>query len=399
MKTTMRTLARDEKGAALLLAIILLLVGGLIAAPLLAYMGSGIITGEVYETRTAELYAADAGVEDAMWKIQHQDQVPEVKALTQCYQDWSYNITDGEGEVAEVNDRRVEVTITLVNNLTSTYRVLSTATGDGSGTRVEAYVTGASVSDDYSGILNGILTSQGLLDWKNKVTLNYTEGHGPAANYTGAWPDEPKEIDKFAQFYWMDVKDEPEFGSGIVDLAGVDKDLGPVYRDGELEILNSSPHEATLSLNGTIYVTEDTLIGTNGHDFILDLNGQTIFVESNSVDPEKALWMGGKCTLKGPGCIIAVGDVYFEPNPDVGGEGEPVFAFSVLGTTTVRPGVSMYGALAGRVQVGLQAGSKPQINYPVGGFEGLVNFPGFIETKLVYSIASWEATPLALDEG
>ena len=60
-----------------------------------------------------------------------------------------------------------------------------------------------------------------------------------------------------------------------------------------------------------------------------------------------ALWVGGKCTLKGPGCIIAVGDVYFEPNPDVGGEGEPVFVFSVLGRTTIRPGINMYGAIAG----------------------------------------------------
>ena len=55
------------------MALILLLIGGLMTAPLLSFMGSGLIAGEVYEARTAELYAVDAGVEDAIWKIQNQD--------------------------------------------------------------------------------------------------------------------------------------------------------------------------------------------------------------------------------------------------------------------------------------------------------------------------------------
>ena len=71
MKKVVKNLARDEKGAALILALLLLLIGGLISAALLNHMGSGILAGEVHERRTAELYAADAGVEDALWKIQN----------------------------------------------------------------------------------------------------------------------------------------------------------------------------------------------------------------------------------------------------------------------------------------------------------------------------------------
>ena len=71
MKTIVKRLVRDEKGAALVMVLILLLISGLIIGPLLSYMGTGLITGKVYETRTDELYAADAGVEDAIWKIQH----------------------------------------------------------------------------------------------------------------------------------------------------------------------------------------------------------------------------------------------------------------------------------------------------------------------------------------
>jgi len=58
MKIAVRRLIRDEKGAALVLVLILLLISGLIIGPLLSYMGTGLITGEVYEGRTHELYAA-----------------------------------------------------------------------------------------------------------------------------------------------------------------------------------------------------------------------------------------------------------------------------------------------------------------------------------------------------
>ncbi len=61
----------DEKGQALLLVLILLLVGSLIITPLLSYMSTGLKTGQVYEKKTDELYAADAGIEDALWRIQY----------------------------------------------------------------------------------------------------------------------------------------------------------------------------------------------------------------------------------------------------------------------------------------------------------------------------------------
>jgi hypothetical protein len=392
MRSIAKSLVRNEKGQAMVMILFLILVGGLIVASLLSYVGTGLLNGRVYERRTAELYAADAGVEDAVWKIQH----PVEAGYLPCSPGNPprvYTITD-------INGRDVEVTIEYVDG--GTYRITSIAVADdGGGTaaidsssQIEAYVTGASVSDDYSGILDGILTSQGVLDWGSKLVLNYTEGHEAEANYAGAWPDDPEEVDRFAQFYWMDVRYGTELGSGTVDLAGLDMDLGPAYRDGELEITNSINDPATLTLGGTLYTTGHTEIGTNGHPFTLDLNGHTIFVASDITGSPYALWVGGKCLIKGPGCIIALGDVYFEPNPDVGGVGEPVFVFSVLGATTIRPGVNMYGAVAGSVEVDIQTGSKPQINYPEGGFGGLINFPGFVETKLVYSIASWKVTPL-----
>ncbi len=73
-KRTLNKLTANEKGQALMLVLILMLLGGLIIAPLLAYMSTGLKTGkEVFEERMYGQYAADAGVEDALYKIRTDD--------------------------------------------------------------------------------------------------------------------------------------------------------------------------------------------------------------------------------------------------------------------------------------------------------------------------------------
>ena len=114
----MKNLVRDERGGALVLALILLLVGGLISAGLLGHMGAGLLAGEVYDRRTAELYAADAGVEDGLWQIQKE----KLADLFDDYDEynyskpWEYGLTNhdyqgGVAEIVDVNDKYVNVTI------------------------------------------------------------------------------------------------------------------------------------------------------------------------------------------------------------------------------------------------------------------------------------------------
>jgi hypothetical protein len=67
----MKRLMKNEKGQALVLTLLLLLIGSLIIAPTLSLMGTGISSGRVYEQKDDEIYAADAGVEDAMWRIRN----------------------------------------------------------------------------------------------------------------------------------------------------------------------------------------------------------------------------------------------------------------------------------------------------------------------------------------
>lgn len=369
----MKRLIRDEKGQAMVLVLVLLLVGGLLVSSLLAYMGTGLLTGRVYERRTAELYAADAGVEDAVWKIEHGD----VTACPAQPNQPPFNIN--------VNGKNVTVTITLLANNT-TYHVESTATGDGSGTQIDAYVTTNVTYDDYSGITENIITSQGEIDVANKVDLIYPPENAPEDYYDGDWP----EPDALAQFYWQDVKDAVPYTLSTLNVENYATGIGPFYRNGTLDIVNTGANGLTLKLNGTVYITGDTKIGSTNQEFTLDLNGHTIFVSSNTTGNQKALIIGGKCTVQGPGVIIAVGDLEFKPKAQAGGESKPIFVLSVSGTTTLQPSGNYYGAIAGSVEVEVQAGTKPTITYPTGGFGTLINFPTLFETGRVYSIASWD---------
>jgi len=375
MKISVKRLIRDEKGQAMVIALLLLLVSGLITAPLLSHMGTGLLTGKVYETRTAELYAADAGMEDAVWKIQH-----EVVKLCPGDPDWPpYNIT--------INNKSVEVNISAFygeGNWTFVYRVLSTTIADGSGTQIEAYIEGVNKYGDYGDLLGQVLTSQEEITLKPGTEVNPSEGeHAPVEYYEDSWPTAEELID----FYLDEVDDEESYGSDMLELNS-DMEIGPFYRDGELEI-KAGTAGVTLTLTGTICITGDTLIGSTGKNFTLDMNGYTIFVASDSANPQKALWIGGKCTMVGSGVIIAIGDMYFEPNTEAGVT-DPIFVMSVLGTTSVQPGGDFYGSIAGSVEIELQPGTS--INYPESeGWYDDLNFLIGIK-KLVYSIDSWEVS-------
>jgi Tfp pilus assembly protein PilX len=66
-----RKKGEGEKGQALILVLVLLTLVCLIIPPLLGFMGTGSKSGAVYQEKTSELYAADAGIQDATWLIKY----------------------------------------------------------------------------------------------------------------------------------------------------------------------------------------------------------------------------------------------------------------------------------------------------------------------------------------
>jgi hypothetical protein len=61
----------DEAGQALILVLVFLLLGSLTLVPALAHIGTALKTGRAYEEKTDALYAADAGVDDAIWQVKY----------------------------------------------------------------------------------------------------------------------------------------------------------------------------------------------------------------------------------------------------------------------------------------------------------------------------------------
>ena len=76
VKKKLRLAGGQSGQTAFMTVLVLLILGGLIIVPLLGFTISGLKQGQAHEERTHEFYAADAGVEDAMWKIRN-DALPD----------------------------------------------------------------------------------------------------------------------------------------------------------------------------------------------------------------------------------------------------------------------------------------------------------------------------------
>ena len=374
MKRILTKLRRNQRGVVLIIVLILLAVGGLTIAPMLSHMSTGLKAGQTYEKKTEEYYAADAGVEDALWqitRIQHDPALPSNEADD----DWQYSITD-------INGKIVDITIDYVDedaDGNDVYKINSVASADGSDTAIESYliygggfgfildnaITSPSDIDIGSGtVINGnvnfegTLTNNGVINGNVETETGTIEGNGdlngdivlePIAD----WPS-PDEV---AGYYDDDLTGLESYESDTWDIAVDGTTLGPLYRDGTLAIVNTGSAGATLTLNdpyGTIYVTGDTVIG-GPHDFTLNLNNQTIFCESPTSGSHNALELTPQCNITGAGCIIAVGDIQFWPN--LSGDSF-VLVMSINGEVQFQPSGDFVGCLAGDIQVDLNPGQS-----------------------------------------
>ncbi|MBA7678887.1 hypothetical protein ES703_87166 [subsurface metagenome] len=65
----LRRLRTEETGHILILSLIVLTFGSLVMVPFLDFVRTGFVAGSVYEKKMIEIYAADAGIEDAVHRI------------------------------------------------------------------------------------------------------------------------------------------------------------------------------------------------------------------------------------------------------------------------------------------------------------------------------------------
>ena len=259
-------LASSESGnGPLSTTLILLILGALIIAPILAYMGTGLKASQTHERRTDELYAADSGINLAMWQLGPGElAVPEAGVELPQF---------------ELNDTTVNVAIQIVDagdgggNGSPSYLVTSIATSDtGSSTTIESYIFlttlpileygiasnssvnfqhGITVNGDVyangdirlqqAAIIDGDAVSTGSIVPMDQVSGESFEGVAPIV-----WP--PLEID--IERYKDDARATLWLGDYVVPDGPGETTLGPLYITGNLRV----GRDHTIVLAGTVYV-------------------------------------------------------------------------------------------------------------------------------------------------
>jgi hypothetical protein len=260
------------------------------------------------------------------------------------------------------------------DNDTQVYSIKSTA----SDTTVDSVVY---LNRRYSAFLDNAITSPGDVTLypdtfvHGNVQYNGSLYQQPNSSIDGEivtdeidWPN----TEEWREFYWDQAQSAPDPGPEI-DLNNypIGDPIGPFYRregNRSLDIDNTGEPRTTQLKNGeVIYVTGDLNFKQPGaaKEYVIDMNWATIFVEGSIVFPP------GHVGLKGSGCIIAIGDINFQPQMEHE-EDNYILVCSLEGYTLFHPQGDFYGSIAGLAYCDLHPTGQLIWTPAPGG----LNFPG-----------------------
>jgi len=301
----------------------------------------------------------------------------------------------------------VEVTITYQED--GTFKITSTAvTVDAtntaaivSSTGVEAYISSSFMN--FSSLLENAIVSNSTITIRPNNVVNgdvwlpiadeeYLDNQGTingtvkdSSSVTIIWPT----YEQLSTYYWEDVEGYlyPYSSIDIKDS----KTIGPCYTEGSLAVDNTGDPD-TLVLDDTVYVHDGSLYFEqpgNDNYYTIDLNGNTIFVEGD------VTFASDHIGISGSGCIIATGNINFQPSISSGGD-EFVLVLSISGEVEFHPSGDFTGCVAGNVDVQLQPGNTINwispagkgLDFPMGESDDPNELPPIADTR----IESWEIT-------
>jgi len=335
-----------EKGQVLIIALMLLALG-VIIVPLLSFMASSYKTTEqVYNEKARELYAADAGVRDAMWNIQRKvSWLPAAEGEISSQQ-----------SISAVNGKTVTYTLARLPDSTyqaTAYSVQSRASDPVSSrsTTITSHITVVDFSTTYT---QNALTSPGeittnkndrisgnvqapVVDGSSDGTINAELTNGVVINSpVMGWPRVTSTNNPVARFYFKQVSHLAPFTGATIDLSQTAQQ-GPLYATGN----SIYTMQGNGSLQGIIYV-DGSLDVPN--DTTVNLNSQTIFVTG-----DMKVWPNS--VINGPGAIIALGNIDYQPNHT---NGQYIYLMSISGTINFQPNSNFTGSIAGQANLNLQ---------------------------------------------
>ncbi|MBM3143275.1 MAG: hypothetical protein FJ005_09605 [Chloroflexi bacterium] len=317
----------SERGQALPMALILLVLGGFLVIPTLSLTATNLNANRIVEQNTLELYAADAGVADALWQLNNAGLKP--------YKEW---------QLPElVNGGTVNVTLSKVNE--KLYKIVSIATLPGGSTTVEALVNlGGNpwFFDNAITSANNVIIKPKCVIRGKVVYTNSIDNKGdviPAPIKDPTVPDRWPNADVVNTFFYNQVRHvQQTSGTRTINISSTScKEATPceipvVNHNGDLTITGGG----WARLTGTVYVT-----GTLTIDSVnLNLNKKTLFAKN-------AIYVTKNSYIYGAGCVVAWGNVDFKPGSVAATSNDYVFILSVNGTVYAAPNATWNGSVAG----------------------------------------------------
>lgn len=302
----------SQKGQTLPIALALLTLGGFLIVPLLDLMTGSINYHRVIEEYDMRYYDADAGIHKMLWHIwQHNIPLPE--------EDEEFRLSDYDSDFRPPNGSDVEVTLTLASGgARPVYKLVSVATSpDNYTTEIECYLSGGV---DYSSLFERAISSPSTVNVQpggiiyGGVTCGTFSGD-PSSVKTGGIEQGATVVlpteEELSAFYSQKVdKNNPYPGATYTVSGGTvanPVEIPALYRNGNLSIQGSG----YAKLSGTIYV--DGKFDFSDKDVILDLNGQTIYATYYNNCSGNAIYFGPDTMIIGPGCVIGIGNIDFQP--------------------------------------------------------------------------------------
>lgn len=274
-KRTLGKVTKGQKGQALPIVLLLLVIGGLLIVPTLRYASTSLKWHQVTERKTSELYAADSGIGLGIWKVKNGElRVPGYE-LDSC---------DVEVAIGEVDVTEGQRQTFGLGESDRVYEIISTATTDSesSTTIIECYVVRTTALAD-----------------EESYTSYPGDGNIEGGNVTvEAGGTVNGNIEDNATVY----------GEGNLNVNGNIEDNATVYVAGDLTV------NGNIEANATVYVAGDLAVDGN-----IEANAK-VLVEGNlnmtgNIEDQAIACVGGDLTLDGNVDV----DVYVGGTISVGG--------------------------------------------------------------------------------
>ena len=324
-----------ESGQVLIMALILLAVGGLLVVPGLNLASTSLSYHQLIEGKTLESYSADSGVQYGLGKLRNDPEGYKTSPLEESF---------------TLNGLTIDVTVEHISGIV--HKITSTATSDsGRSTTIECYTSTT------SGLLKNVVVSNGNMQMQETVVyavagdadmfingdlqLQDSTVNG-SVTYIGTLSmsnsvvtgeltqgGEPEELPPIDAQYWEDAAKSGGTNNGILQIKDeVDYHLGPLYITGDLQIQNSS-----VILDGTVYVVGN-----------IQMQGNSNITGSSVVVAEYLIQLQGTSydTENIPIIMSVYNDITVQANSLIG-----AVLYAPNGDITIQDNSEIYGSVIG----------------------------------------------------